>query len=222
MINNESISVIIPAYNEQDRIGLTLENLLSLNLADEIIVINDGSEDNTDKIVRSYPVKLINYKKNQGKGRAVEIGIQQSSGDILAMLDADLVESVVYFRTLLDAVLNNGYEISIGVLPIKGGGLGMVRKLADYTLRKKTCKVMKAPLSGQRVFRRSMLKYFLPLNDDFSLEIGMDLAIIRNNINYIEIECDFQHRVTGKDIKGIIHRSKQFIEILKVNLNVKE
>lgn len=213
MKGGRRISVIIPAYNEAERIGATLDSL-NQSWVDEIIVVNDGSTDNTPEIVGEYPVTLINFEKNYGKGKAVKEGIKASSGDLLLLLDADLGESVGEMEKLLDPVIREEAEVAIAVLPVKGGGLGLVRKLADYGLKFLTGQSMRAPLSGQRVISRSLIDKMETLPQGFGLEIGMDIELIRAGINFKEIECNLKHRVTGRDIKGFIHRSKQFMAIL--------
>lgn len=213
MINNERISVIIPAYNEAGFIAGTLDNLKE-KWIDEIIVVNDGSIDETREIVRKYPVKLIDLKENQGKGGAINEGIRHSTGDILVMVDADLGSSVKEIIKLVGPLIEEDLQVVIGIVPIRGGGRGLVRKTADIALKLCTGKSMKAPLSGQRAFRREVLDYFLPFQKGFALEMGMNIRILRNNLRFTEVECQFQHRVTGKNIGGYLHRLQQFVDIL--------
>jgi glycosyltransferase involved in cell wall biosynthesis len=87
-----SISCIIPAYNEETRIGKVLDVVIAQKNIDEIIVIDDGSSDNTKGIVTMYPgVKLIIHSKNEGKSKSISDGIIKASGSHLLFLDADLV-----------------------------------------------------------------------------------------------------------------------------------
>ncbi len=90
-----TVSLIIPAYNEEKIIAHTLKeclNYMSLHFSDyEIIVVNDGSLDNTEKIVRSFSkVICVSYAKNQGKGYALKRGVLRSTGDYVFFMDADL------------------------------------------------------------------------------------------------------------------------------------
>jgi len=101
------ITVIIPAYNEEECIAETINSLLKLDYSKdkvELIVVNDGSTDNTAAVVKKFrSVKLIN-QENQGKGAALNNGIRHSKGELIACLDADSVvgrdalkNMVVYF-----------------------------------------------------------------------------------------------------------------------------
>ncbi|MFH0876549.1 MAG: glycosyltransferase family 2 protein [archaeon] len=84
------ISCIIPAYNEENSIAKVLQAVKKVRTIDEIIVVDDGSKDNTSKIAKGLGVKIIKHKKNRGKGAAIKTGIMSSVGDILLFLDADL------------------------------------------------------------------------------------------------------------------------------------
>jgi len=211
----KKITAIIPAYNEEARIGETIVSMRKY-WPDEVIVVNDGSTDNTAEVVAKYPVTLLNLTKNCGKGKAVKEGFKISTGDIILLLDADLGRTASKLQKLIDPVLNDEVEVAIAVLPIKGGGLGFVRKLAEYVLRYFTGKKMLAPLSGQRVLTRKVFDDITLLPDDFGLELAMDIALLKANINFLEIKLDLDHHITGHSIKGYLHRSKQFLSILNL------
>ncbi len=207
------VTIIIPAYNEEDIIGETLKNL-DYKWIKEIIVINDGSQDNTIEEILQYSVKLVNFKKNKGKGKAVEKGCEIATGEIIAIVDADLGKSVTEIEKLVKPVLNGQAEITIADIPIQKGGLGLVRFLAEKGLSLTSDSKMNAPLSGQRVFKKEILDDIIPFSKRFGLEMGMNIDIIKNEIIFKEVKCDFNHRTTGQSIKGYWHRGKQFLDIL--------
>lgn len=92
------LSILIPVFNEEKTIVSVLEKVSSLSIPDtkkEIIVINDGSTDNTDKkisdfIQKKHSVRYLFYEKNAGKGKAIQTGINEASGDYIVIQDADL------------------------------------------------------------------------------------------------------------------------------------
>lgn len=90
MVTELSISVIIPAFNEQATIGDLLKKVISVNIHKEIIVVDDGSTDQTAQIVRKFPVKLIQHKVNRGKGAAIRTGLMEAKMDVVVIQDADL------------------------------------------------------------------------------------------------------------------------------------
>jgi glycosyltransferase involved in cell wall biosynthesis len=212
------VSVIIPAYNEFDIIGETLNNLC-FDFIKEVIVVNDGSNDNTLDILKNYSVNIINLSKNIGKGKAVESGLNVSKGDVIALIDADIGVSVREIEKLVIPVLDKEVDMTIAIIPIRSGGLGLVRLLSDLGLRLVTGKRMIAPLSGQRVFNREIIKDITPFSPGFGLEIGIDIDIIRKGIRFKEIECNINHKVSGKDFRGFLHRMNQFFSIFLSILN---
>ena len=121
-MDNVNYSVVIPAYNEGARLGPTLETVLDYISKQgwdaEVIVVNDGSRDNTADIVRSFAQKnpslrLIDNPGNRGKGYSVRHGMLSARGRILIFSDADLSSPIEEASKLLQA-LNNGADIAIG------------------------------------------------------------------------------------------------------------
>ncbi|MGZ4834192.1 MAG: dolichyl-phosphate beta-glucosyltransferase [Terriglobales bacterium] len=114
-------SIVIPAYNEERRIGVTLDHVMKYlnerNVRAEIIVVDDGSTDRTADVVmwyrrKTYRVKLLRLK-HQGKGSAVRSGVNASHGQIIFLCDADMHEAFAECEKL-EAVLLAGADISIG------------------------------------------------------------------------------------------------------------
>ncbi len=98
-----SISVIIPAYNEEKSIGKTIESVLALNYPKkllEVIVVNDGSKDKTAEVAKGHNIKLID-KKNTGKANSINVALKEAKGELVAIMDAD---SYVSKGTLLKMV----------------------------------------------------------------------------------------------------------------------
>src|SRR5574340_36599 len=91
MNRNLSVSVIVPAYNEEKRVYKVLDTLIKCRRVNEIICVNDGSTDSTLSIIKKVKgVKVVNLKKNHGKAYAVAHGIKKTQGQIVVFLDADL------------------------------------------------------------------------------------------------------------------------------------
>ena len=111
------ISCIIPAWNEEKRINHVLEVITDFNLLDEVIVVNDGSTDETAKTVQKYSsskLKLINHHGNKGKSAAILTGINESSGNLIVLLDADLIGLTTDNITkMVNLVLNKNYDLAI-------------------------------------------------------------------------------------------------------------
>lgn len=125
------LSVIIPAYNEAKRLPLTLididKHLKEQDFSYEILVINDGSTDETSELVKRFSplinnLKLIDNKKNKGKGASVRQGMLAAKGSFRLFMDADNSTSIVEFNKMIP-YFKNGYDIVIADRDLKGSRL---------------------------------------------------------------------------------------------------
>jgi len=121
--NTHRISILLPAYNEQEVIAENVkkvkENLEGVCESYELIVIDDGSSDDTEDEVRSLimddgAVSLISYDTNQGKGFAIAEGIRHASGDVIGFIDADLDIDPSELRRFIEKLQRNEADIVIG------------------------------------------------------------------------------------------------------------
>jgi glycosyltransferase involved in cell wall biosynthesis len=110
------LSIIIPAYNLEEYISLTLDSLLRINFSRnyEIIVVNDGSTDNTENIIKEYQknnsqIKLITLK-NSGVSMARNIGIKNSCGDYITFVDGDDIVDPNFFEIGINEMESGGYD----------------------------------------------------------------------------------------------------------------
>ena len=87
---NKSVSIVIPAYNEEPTVAQVVSVARKLAYVDEVIVVDDGSTDRTVEEARNAGATVISHKTNQGKGAAIKTGFKNSHGDIIAFIDADI------------------------------------------------------------------------------------------------------------------------------------
>ncbi|MBV9086685.1 MAG: glycosyltransferase family 2 protein [Acidobacteriaceae bacterium] len=122
MDRSSTYSIVIPAFNEGERIGESLERILDFIAQEhwtaEVLVVNDGSRDNTADIVRGFArqnpaVRLLENPGNRGKGYSVRHGMSESQGDIVLFTDADLSSPIAESRKLMQAI-QAGADIAIG------------------------------------------------------------------------------------------------------------
>ncbi|MBP3952290.1 glycosyltransferase family 2 protein [Bacillus suaedae] len=213
-----NLSIVIPAYNESDRIEQTLKSLKNLQLRNsEIIVVDDGSIDETKRIASQYADKLVVLNRNEGKGQALQKGWKEAEGDYIACLDADLGESSVEVRRLLAPVLNKQVDLTISMIsPGKKAGMGIVKRRVQSLVYQKTGKHLQAPLSGQRVFHRKWLPFLIERKYvGFGIEAQMTIDLLNAGATFLEVPTTMTHREMGKSIRGFYHRLKQWIEIEK-------
>ena len=126
MKNKYLISVVIPVYNEEKSVKKLLKKVSSVkNIKKEVIVVNDGSSDNSYKVIKNECKnlfnKLVSYKKNKGKGFACRLGIKRAKGNIIIIQDADLEYNPQNFLRLIKPIVKNKYDVVYGSRVLKGG-----------------------------------------------------------------------------------------------------
>ena len=220
---NPYISMIIPAYNEEVKIKDTLESIKGIKEINEIIVVDDGSTDKTTKIaseVNSEKIIVLKLDKNMGKGYALNYGLKiaMENADIIGFLDADLGKSAHDVKKLIDPILNNQADVVIAKFPPakKKGGLGFVKGLAKDSVFEMTGVELDATLSGQRLFKKEVLEKLKEIPFGYGVEVGMTIDILKHGYKIKEVLVNMTHNETGRDLKGFIHRGKQYYHIKKV------
>ena len=213
------ISLIIPAYNEADHIGETLAALRGL--ADtgtltigEIIVVDDGSADDTARLAEAGGADVTLRQSNGGKGAALKAGLNMASGEILLLLDADLGDTAGEAVKLITPLLENQADMTIATFPVipgKGGGMGLVVKLSRWGIHKLTGQTMQAPLSGQRAVRREVIVNGGGFASGWGVEVALTVRALQQGYRVLEVPTEMTHRVTGRTWGAILHRAKQFL-----------
>lgn len=131
------LSVIVPAYNESKTIRQILEKINNVDLDKEIIVIENGSTDDTGKILREIPfpnLKVIHHLTNRGKGGAVLTGLAHAQGDYVIIQDADLEYDPGDYPKLMDAVRDDGADLILGARFVNGHQGLFVHRLGNKFL----------------------------------------------------------------------------------------
>ncbi len=220
MCNVKTVSAIIPAYNEEANIVQTIKALKKLDLINEIIVVDDNSKDNTLSLALRENVRVIGKKTNKGKGHSMRIGYSYCKGDVVLFVDADLKDTACECNKLLIPILDNQGDVTIAKFPHNGNrdGFGLVKRVAQFFVKRHTGKHIESVLSGQRAFKRQVLEDIGIKYNRFGIEVGMTIDIINNNYRLLEIDVQMDHQHRGKTLRGFIHRAGQLIDILKVAL----
>ena len=214
------ISIVIPAYNETKYLGRTLSGLKQMELDTEIIVVDDCSEDETGEIAKhSGADQVIRMEKRSGKGDALKRGLLNAQGDILMFLDADLGECAGQAHKLLEPILQNQADMTIASFPvthIRKGGFGFVVRLARWGIRKTTGLEMNSPISGQRAIRRIVIDKIGGIERGFGVEVGLTIDAYRKGFRIMEVPTTMTHRVTGRNMRDVFHRLRQFLDVARV------
>jgi len=209
------VSVIVPMFNEEENVTRTLERLSSaLDSTDkkwEIIIVDDGSTDNTKKLVEDYShlyggIKLFSYTPNQGRGKALRVGFQKAQGTIVCTTDADLSydeRHIVKMIKLLEQ--NQDMDLVIGSPYIEGGkaeGVPFLRLLVSRLGNKILGFAMKGKLTTVtgvlRAYRRECIRS-LELESD-GKEIHLEILSKALSMGYkaMEMPATLKARKKGK------------------------
>ncbi|HOV21701.1 MAG TPA: glycosyltransferase family 2 protein [bacterium] len=111
------LSVIIPVYNERDTINKIIEKVRKVPIEKEIIIVDDGSTDGTQNILKNFnnkDIKVILKEKNEGKGMSIREGLKYVSGDIVVIQDADLEYEPMDFLKMIEVMKRNNAEVVYG------------------------------------------------------------------------------------------------------------
>lgn len=216
-----TLSVLIPAYNEAQRIAATVAVTLALPGVTEVLVVDDGSTDETAKRAEQAGARVVRLTKNGGKAAALTAGFQAAQGDLLLLLDADLGATAAEAIKLIPPVLSGETDMTIALFPVipgRGGGMGLVLRLARWGVQRATGRTLQAPLSGQRCLKREVLAAALPLAAGFGIETGLNLSALKAGFRVLEVPTTMDHRVTQNDWQGKLHRARQLRDVAKALL----
>lgn len=217
------VVAVIPAKDEEGRIGATIAALEQIGSVGRVIVVDDGSTDQTAAVAEwTGGVEVVRHDRNRGKAAALTTGAERAAqvapGAPVLFVDADLEGSAAALGALVTPVLDGQADMTIAVLPPqarRGGGFGIVVRTAREGIRRLTGWEPTQPLSGQRCLRRETLDAALPLAHGWGVEVGLTVDVLRAGGRVLEVPCELHHRVTGRDLGSQLHRAKQLADVTR-------
>jgi len=209
------LSIIIPAFNEENTIEEIIKRVenISLPIEKEIIVINDGSSDGTNKklgqLKEEFNFILIEHKQNQGKGMAIRTCLSKATGDFVLIQDADLEYDPIDYQRLLDCALKNNAEVVYGSRNLNSknkfshlsfylGGMvltWMVNLLYGINITDEaTC---------YKMFKTELLRSLNLICKRFEFCTEVTVKIAKRGIKIYEVPINYfpRHKKEGKKIK---------------------
>lgn len=224
------LSIIIPCYNEEKRIGSTLDTWLaylkSKKWSFEIIVVNDGSKDNTEEVVKNFnEIKLLAHKPNYGKGYAVRRGILEANGEYILFCDADLSTPVEEIENLIKYVKN--YEVVIASRALKESKVKALqsRKLLgrsfNFLVNLFAVPGIKDTQCGFKLFRRDAAKkiFSKQLINGWAFDVEVLFLAKKLGFKIKEVPIRWQH--FEHDEAGTISPPRQVFKMFREILGIR-
>ncbi len=206
------VSVIIPAYNEEQTILQVLENVQALPIQKQIIVVNDGSTDNTYKVLEKvsddHEITVIHHEVNKGKGYAIRSGIPHVRGNSVVIQDADMELCPNDILRLVDMLKNEGVEVVYGSRFMKGRGNASFhnyianRILAMYTNLLYGCSITDES-TGYKAFSTNLIKELNLTCEGFEFCPEVTAKILRGGYKIREVPVSYFPRTKreGKKLR---------------------
>jgi glycosyltransferase involved in cell wall biosynthesis len=230
------ISIVIPAYNEEHGIAGVLDELNAIlvgtNQSSEIIVVDDGSTDNTVQVAQKMGVTLVQHPYNRGYGAALKTGIKHANGDQILIIDADGTYPNKELPRLLEYA--DRYDMVVGSRTGKDVTIQLYRRPAKWFLSKLANYLSETKISdlnsGMRVFRKKdIMRFFNILPDKFSFTTTVTLAYHTTGLLVKYVPINYYKRAGKSKIRPfkdgfnfimLIFRTITYFNPLKVFLPV--
>ncbi|MGD1996824.1 MAG: glycosyltransferase family 2 protein [Anaerolineae bacterium] len=221
------LSVVIPAYNEEEGIAEIIERVLSIRpqleeaeVGDlELIVVDDGSHDETAAIAGRCPgVRLIRHPVNRGYGAALKTGFGQARGNLLGFLDADGTYPPEHFPNLCRVALTEGADLVIGSRMLGAGSeMPRVRRIGNFIFANLVSLVgnhrVSDSASGMRIIRREALPHLYPLPDGLNFTPVMSTRALHEEIHWREVPIPYKERV-GRSKLNVVRDGMRFLHTI--------
>lgn len=232
-----NLGIVIPAYNESNRLPVTLDALLqetTLNFS-ELIIVNDGSKDETFQVAKSFEakfqgrLKVIDSQPNRGKGYAVRRGIEEATSEWVLIADADRSTPWKEYFKLRSAQERLGSKGAIGSRDVDGAVLmaqqpfyrEWLGKLFNLFLRKITGLSFKDTQCGFKLFHRSSILPFFPqlCEDRFAWDVEFLMLCKKNGVSIVEVPVEWAH-VKGGTVSPIKDGLKMVWAVIQMRVRI--
>jgi glycosyltransferase involved in cell wall biosynthesis len=217
-MKQSNISIIIPAFNEEEVIGSVVQSIHSAFPDSEIIVVNDGSTDNTAAELSKSGVIILNHDLNRGYGASLKTGARAARRDYVLFCDGDGQHSVEDVRRLMNEC--DGYDLVVGARKsdshrpfLRRPGKFVMRKYSEFLAGTKIPDLN----SGLRIFKRdTLMRYLHLMPDGFSFSTTSTFTMIKSNRKYKYIPITVQKRIGKSSVRQLKHGPQALMLMLRL------
>jgi glycosyltransferase involved in cell wall biosynthesis len=208
---------LVAARDEAPRVGATVSALRELDGVADVVVVDDGSQDDTASMALAAGAVVLRLDRPRGKGRALEGALRRlDPADVWLFSDGDLGETAGALAAVLEPVLLGDADLAVARFPpAEAGGFGLVKRAAARAIRILGGVEVREPLSGQRALTGTALDAVRPLANGFGVETAMTIDAGRAGLRIVEVPAELRHRPTRRDVRGFTHRGRQGWDILR-------
>jgi glycosyltransferase involved in cell wall biosynthesis len=215
-------AAVVAARNEADRVGETVRALREALPGVRVWVADDASTDGTAEAAMLAGAEVVRRGRSHGKGgnvgaaAAAALSVDPPPGIVL-LCDGDLGASAARLVPLVEAVERGECDLAVAAFSRRvGGGFGLALGFAGWAIKRLCGQDTRAPISGQRALRVEVLREALPFASGYGMEIGMTVDAVRAGYRLGEYELDLEHRASGRNLAGFLHRAGQLRDFARV------
>ena len=222
----QKVSVIIPAYNEEDTVAKVVEVIKKVSFVDEVIVVNDGSSDRTTEEAEKAGAIVITHEVNKGKGEALYTGYKEAECDIIAFIDADIYNlTSKKVEAMIKPILDGEAEITKTKFARESGRVTELtaKPLLNFFFPEIS---FEQPLSGQFAARKETLKK-INFEKDYGVDVGIVIDADVLGITIMEVDIGaIQHDMSpladlnimaNEVVRTIINRANKYGRVTMID-----
>jgi hypothetical protein len=206
-LREPGLTVLVAARDEEERIGRTVAALREAFPEADVVVADDGSRDRTATVASDAGARVVSLPR-RGKGQALTLAERECREGPLLLCDADLVGD-------LRPLVETDADLVVARFPRRaGGGIGLAKGVARTMIELRGGRRVAEPLSGQRALSARARSELFPVAAGFGVETRMTIDALRAGLDVRELDLELEHRATGRDLAGFVHRGRQLRDLL--------
>jgi glycosyltransferase involved in cell wall biosynthesis len=191
-MNTETVCAIIPAYNEAARVGAVVKMAQASGVFSEIVVVDDGSSDDTAQVAEQAGARVVRHAVNKGKAAGMFSGLQATVSPVVCFLDADLLNiTPQHLCALCDPILDGRAQSQLATFTGGRAATTLAQRIAPY-------------ISGQRCLRRELLSDFNEWDCGFGIETALNSHLARRGIEQVIVPWHGAAQVMKEEKRGLL------------------